>query len=114
MALLYSLSSVSLLPELPGNPSDKLEHLGAFWVLGLLLSWAVSKGRLARLNLLSVIVVTAVCAIYGYTDELHQRFVPGRAYEVLDMAADAGGGFIAASMLWAWSILSRGRRTADE
>jgi VanZ family protein len=41
------------------------------------------------------------------SDEFHQRFVPGRDYEVLDMAADAMGSAAATGLLWAWSILKR-------
>lgn len=34
--------------------------------------------------------------LFGISDEVHQRFVPGRSAEVLDVVADAAGGLLAA------------------
>jgi VanZ family protein len=110
MAVLFALSSFSTLPALPGHPSDKLEHAAAFAILGLLVAWAISNGRLRQVSFRTVAIVTLICSAYGYSDEFHQRFVPGRSYDLLDMAADAAGGFIASAALWAWGILSRGSR----
>ncbi len=114
MAFLFALSSTSKLPTLPGNPSDKLEHAVAFGILGLLLVWALSKGRLRGISARTVLVVTVICAAYGYSDEFHQRFVPGRDYDLKDMAADATGGFLVSGAVWAWGILSRGSRQRHE
>jgi VanZ family protein len=36
-------------PELPGNPSDKLQHVAAFATLGLLAAWAYLEAPVLRL-----------------------------------------------------------------
>jgi len=48
-----------------------------------------------------------ISSLYGVTDEYHQVFVPGRTFDVLDMAADAFGAAAGAGATWAWSIISR-------
>ena len=88
--------------------------MAAFGILGVLFVWALSKGRLRGISWGTVLMVTLLCAAYGYSDELHQRFVPGRDYDLKDTGADAIGGFLAASAVWAWSILTRGSRRQDE
>jgi len=48
--------------------------------------------------ILLAVALLAVLAstVYGVTDEVHQRFVPGRTADLLDLAADAVGATIAA------------------
>ena len=36
-------------PELPGAPSDKVQHMLAFATLGLLAAWAYARAPVARL-----------------------------------------------------------------
>jgi len=45
--------------------------------------------------------------------EVHQRFVPGRSYEVADMIANAAGAGAAVALVWAWSIIKRRSETHD-
>jgi VanZ family protein len=67
--------------------ADKLVHVGMYGVLGALLARAVgvppSPRTLGRL-LLGVLLFAAV-------DEWHQRFIPGRSADVLDLVADLAG-----------------------
>ncbi|MBO4894800.1 MAG: VanZ family protein [Clostridia bacterium] len=39
------------------------------------------------------VIATAFCALYAFSDEIHQYFVPGRAYEFSDVLADTLGAF---------------------
>jgi len=110
MGLLFFASAQSTLPELPGAPSDKLEHFAAYGVLGLLVVWAVVAGQWRSITLRTVVVAVAISSAYGYADEYHQLFVPNRSYDLMDWAADTTGAAVAAALAWAWSILFRGRR----
>ena len=76
--------------------SDKLLHMGAYAVLGLLLYRAFNtmdkRTSTVRLVILSILLT----ALYGASDEIHQYFVPSRSAEFLDFAADAIGGILGA------------------
>lgn len=103
------LSSQSHYPaglQLP-PPWDKGAHLTVFallaWALDLALGYERRDLPMYRRHLL----VLAVVAAFGATDEWHQRFVPGRACELGDWLADvvgAGVGLLAGSLP---SVLSR-------
>jgi VanZ family protein len=56
--------------------------------------------------------VTAIliAILYGVTDEIHQRFVPPRQMDPMDLGADALGATLAAGALYARRNSSR--RTA--
>ena len=97
-AILFAFSSGPG-PEipLPMRHVDKLEHAGAYSVLGFLVARALGG---------HVIAATAICGAYGVTDEIHQSFVPRRQPDALDAVADTAGGLIGAS---AWTLLRRRR-----
>lgn len=109
MGVLFFLSAQSTLPQLPGAPSDKLEHFTAYGVLSLLVVWAAAAGQWRSIRFRTVVVAIAISSAYGYSDEYHQLFVPNRSYDLMDWAADASGAALAAALAWAWSILLRGR-----
>ena len=107
MAVIFALSSASNV-TLPGPVPDKVAHGGAYGVLSALIVWATCRGVWTRVTLTTVLVSTVASLSYGITDEIHQLFVPNRQFEVLDLAADASGAFLAACALWAWGIIPRG------
>lgn len=88
----FWLSSRSHLPEvLPPFPGvDKIVHLGWFSLLAL---FAYRAGREAegwsRSRTVTTLLLAA--AAWGASDEWHQSFVPGRAVEAADFAADVAG-----------------------
>ena len=100
MALLFALSSLpgKRIPS-PFPYSDKAMHVLAYAVLGALLElrngfsrkfsgerpaeWAAGDGWAPLLG-----------ALYGVTDEFHQRFVPGRIPGFDDVAADTAGALL--------------------
>ena len=91
-AVLFALSAGSGPAFAPPFPHvDKLEHAGAFGVLGFLVAraaagtWALSPGA-------TVIAGGLTAALYGVSDEIHQSFTPGRMVEVADALADTVGG----------------------
>jgi len=44
-----------------------------------------------RLSLLPVAVAAAACILFAFSDEIHQIFVPGRAFEISDILTDSAG-----------------------
>jgi len=86
-----ALAVVTHLPpaEIPKtNVSDKVAHLGAYFLLGLLLCLAVRSRSSA------VILVLGIVMLYGAVDELTQTLV-GRSCELADWCADVAGGALA-------------------
>jgi VanZ family protein len=65
----------------------------------------MSQGVRARVTLGAAILTTALAALYGASDEVHQSFVPLRQAEALDVVADTIGAGIAAFGLYAWGII---------
>lgn len=107
MAALFFVSSLSSIPSPPGGLTDKHEHVFFYAILSALTLRASAHGRWRDVTLRTVVSAFLISSAYGVTDEFHQRFVPGRDYEVLDMAADAIGAAAAAGLLWAWGIIRR-------
>lgn len=108
LGLIFFLSSQSSLPSLPGRISDKVQHFTAYGILSALVVWAVTDGFRRRVTWQVVLLATLTGLVYGFSDEVHQRFVPGRQYDLHDLAADVLGAFTVAAALWAWGIISRG------
>ena len=95
-ATIFFLSAQPTLPEIAPNISnfDKVEHFGAYGLLGLLVADALRRGNaltLPKTALLAILITLA----YGASDEFHQRFVPNRSCDVWDWTADTVGGALA-------------------
>jgi VanZ family protein len=94
MGLIFFLSAESdpgALSRFDFEGADKLAHIILYAVLGLLL-WRASRfagGRLlgAQPTLWTYIMGT----VYGLSDEWHQKFVPQREADVMDLLADCIG-----------------------
>jgi VanZ family protein len=106
MVLIFALSSVSHPPATPAG-SDKVLHALLYAGLGALVTRALARGW-RGVTLRIVVAATVFGAIYGVSDELHQRFNPPRSVEALDVLADTIGSGLAAIVLHAWGII-RGR-----
>ena len=113
MAMLFGFSSLSTLPTPPGDLSFYDVHIAAYAGLGMLAARAFAEGRLRNVTWRAVCGAIALSWIYGVTDEYHQRFVPGRDFDVLDILADGMGSVIGASAVGAWSIIKRRLETRD-
>ena len=107
MGMLFGLSSLSTVPPPPGDLTDYHVHFAAYVGLAVLTVRALAKGSLRNVTWLVVFGAAAISALYGVTDEYHQRFVPGREFDVFDMAADALGSIVGAGAIGAWSIIRR-------
>ena len=105
MAALFYVQSLSSLPSPPAGLTDKHEHFFFYGILAALALRALANGEWPGVRWATVCGAIVISSLYGVSDEFHQRFVPGRTYEVLDMVADAIGSAAAAGVLWAWSII---------
>ena len=113
MAILFGLSSLSTLPSPPGDLSFYDVHIAAYTVLGTLSARALAAGRVRNVTWQVVCGAIAISSCYGVTDEYHQLFVPGRAFDVLDLVADTMGSVVGATAVGAWSIIRRRFETRD-
>jgi VanZ family protein len=91
MALIFAASSTSDPDPLPGRFLDKVAHLAVYAILGGLIARALSGGRFAAATWRHAAVAVVLSTLYGISDEWHQRFVPGRTPDAMDVVADAVG-----------------------
>ena len=88
--------------DICGNPA-----LGALSIAGVALAWG--RGRSGRA--VPHLLLLALGALYGVTDEVHQGYVPGRMPDPWDWVADVVGLVIGYGI--AVTLLTRGH-TSDE
>ncbi|MDR0568249.1 MAG: VanZ family protein [Spirochaetaceae bacterium] len=97
---IWFLSSQSVLPQPKGILGfDKVQHLLAYMVLTLTLGLWVSRERWKTRTWLTALAVIGVASAYGFVDEAHQYFVPGRDCNVWDWFADTLGGVLGSGIL---------------
>jgi VanZ family protein len=113
MAMIFGFSSLSTLPSPPDGFSYYDVHLLVYAGLAVLTARALARGILRDVTAHVVAAAVVISSIYGVTDEYHQLFVPGRDFDVFDIAADAIGSVVGASALGAWSIIRRRFETRD-
>ncbi|HEX8430308.1 MAG TPA: VanZ family protein [Longimicrobium sp.] len=81
--------------------SDKVSHFAAYAVFGAALAHGGLRRGVAPLWLI------LAGSLYGVSDEVHQRFVPGRSSDPLDWVADSAG---AAAGVLAFNLIHSRRR----
>jgi VanZ family protein len=106
MAVIFCLSAQHDLPHYPEALIDlivkKLSHMAEYGILAALSLWALG-GRSPAIPRSHFLCAFALTALYAASDELHQRFVPGRGPQLLDVGFDVVGavvGLSATSMVW--------------
>ncbi len=115
MGVIFVGSSIGSIPRVGGLALDglihRIAHILEFAVLGLLVLRALSRKRpVTRREIFWALIVVAV---YGASDEFHQRFTPGRSSEGLAILFDVAGGALG---MWAyrwWSKRSLARPRAE-
>ena len=96
LVIIFWLSSIRHVPRQPWIPHlDKIVHATIF----LVLCWFAHRAfrfqdRMPGLRQHALIAAFLLTVAYGYIDEFHQRFVPGRSYDLADFAADSTGALI--------------------
>lgn len=94
MAVIFYFSSQTqndLRRLFPFLPDLNWGHVGEYFVLGTLYRLALAASRVTRPGSLAVVL----SALYGASDEYHQRFVPTREPDLKDLAADTIGALLA-------------------
>jgi len=80
--------------ELLGQPGHVLE----FALLGVTAARALIWKRKPSIGFL--LLTFAACGLYALSDEIHQIFVPGRAFEIRDLVLDSVGILIGLFLYW--------------
>ena len=112
-AFIFYLSSLSKAPDVsftfPGM--DKAAHATLYAGLAALLSVGIRRSNPEVRPLMQFSAPVAFAVFYGLTDEIHQRFVPSRTFEMLDLLADGTGAVLAQIFLCAvlWRIFQTGK-----
>ena len=88
--IIFALSSLSAVPEMPKR-SDKILHFLDFFFFAFLLWRAVVRDRPWTLEISRFLTVVLIGSLYAATDELHQSYVPGRYASIYDWFADVAG-----------------------
>ena len=110
MGLITWLSSLPLTLPLPSIPMrDKIVHAIEYGILGLLCARALCTGFPGLRPRHALLAAALITALFGYLDELHQAFVPGRDASVYDLMADAVGAGLG---VLAYALLDRRKRGA--
>lgn len=94
-AIIFTESSISgsYFPSTPLG-SDKLVHVGIYGILCWLVSRSFGQVDSALINKMRLFLSVVVTIVYGFSDEFHQLFVPGRSADIYDLAADAAGAIL--------------------
>lgn len=96
------------LPKFALMISDKVIHASIFCVLGLLVYRALEpRVKADFFSWRRLMLAVAAVVIYGFIDEFHQSFVPGRSVDIRDASADAVGGVVAGIVLYLASFRKR-------
>lgn len=104
MIVIFIGSSIGNVPRVGGKTTDGLVHRAAhvaeFAVLGVLVLRALRRDQ--ALTKREIVITLMVTAIYGASDEFHQRFTPGRSSEGLSVLFDVAGGVIGVGLYRWW------------
>ena len=87
MALIFYLSAQqSVGPELPAY-TRVIAHFSEYAILAAAWAWALAPGLGRR----ALPAAAAICVLYAISDEIHQRYVPGRDSDPFDVLVDCLG-----------------------
>lgn len=115
MALIWTLSSFSFDAPIEHVPlRDKGVHFVEYGVLGFLLAHACLATWPRHHVLRTAALAVLITVLWGWLDEIHQAFVPGRSCDALDLVADTAGALVGAAARTAVQRLRARRRMVSE
>ncbi len=112
--LIFYLSSISALSELPGMRSGpdtfadmglisefwpRLTHAIEYGIFSVLIFRAANNSKKAWLREAPFLWAILFASLYGISDELHQYFIPARSCSIIDWIADTIGVAVAQYMI---------------
>jgi VanZ family protein len=112
MGAIFIASSLPDISLAIGGLSDVEAHSLAYGVLGMTMVRALADATWQGVTVSKVASAVLLSTAYGFTDEVHQLFVPGRVAEIRDLFADAVGAAVGVGLVWAWGIVLAAWRRA--
>jgi VanZ family protein len=103
-AAIFAASSISQ-PPMPGGVSDSALHGWAYAGLAAVVLRALAGGHWEGVTVSRSAAAALLATAYGLSDEFHQRFVPGRFFDLRDLLADAAGAAAATALIYAGRVL---------
>lgn len=100
--MIFWLSSIHSFPVVKAPFGfDKVVHTSIFFLLALFCRRAFHfQDRIRWLKDYALFSAFAFVCFYGISDELHQRYVPGRNSDVYDLVFDIFGGLVFVILFW--------------
>ncbi len=103
IAWLISVVTMSSIPSLPtlkihtAGKDIRLDYLIHFCEYGImaLLAYLSFAGKRLQMDFKRWGFLTSALIFFAYLDELHQKFIPGRTYNVKDILSDISGILVA-------------------
>lgn len=102
--LIFGLSSRPHLPDVGFSIPhlDKLVHAMIYGGLAAVVSLGMRWSGKRPHGWMRFIAPVLFAVLYGITDEVHQRFVPNRHFDLFDLLADGVGALLVQTVLWRW------------
>jgi len=101
MGLIFWFSSQSTLVEIDNQAGERLLYKSAHMAVYAALAWlwwrALAPQR--RYTWPVLLLALLLTILYGISDEIHQRLVPGRYGRIADVLFDAGGALAMALLI---------------
>lgn len=111
-ALIFILSANPSISPPPGFVlEDKIYHFIEYGIFSLLLFLAFSTSGREFLRKHVFLLSSLVGMAYAVSDEIHQKFVPGRSSEFLDCVADFLGIVLVQIGIWLYLRRKRSKLT---
>ena len=88
-------------------------HFTEYAVFGFFLAFGLAHNGIRGRRCLFIPILIACC--YSLSDEIHQLFVPGRTFQLIDICADSAGGACGSLVYWLfhWKKFHRGKKGKD-
>lgn len=101
-AALFWLSSqpLTLPPKALFPGADKVVHMTLYAGLAVLVFLTLRRSGRNHSPAVQYWIPIVFCLLYGISDEIHQLFVPTRAFDLLDILADTFGAALAQCALF--------------